>query len=134
MSMPLYLLDTDVSINYLRGSAGIIRRVQTIGSTNLCISEITVAELKYGAAKSNRPEYHQRQVDSFCAKFEIVPIFQALDIFAFEKTRLEKIGQRLDDFDLLIGVTAIRYRLVLATNNVKHFERIQHLTVENWTA
>jgi tRNA(fMet)-specific endonuclease VapC len=113
MRQTLYLLDTDVSINYLRGSAEVVRRVQAIGARHLCISEITVAELKYGAEKSSRADYHRREVASFCAKFEIVPIYQVLDVFASEKARLEKIGLRLDDFDLLIGATAIRYGLVL---------------------
>ena len=97
-----------------------------------CLSEITVAELKYGAAKSNRPEENRNETDSFCAKFEIMSIYPALDVFAFEKARLEKLGLRLDDFDLLIGSTAIHYDLVLVTNNVKHFERMQRLNIENW--
>ena len=61
-----------------------------------------------------------------------MPIFPVLDVFAFEKARLEKLGLRLDDFDLLIGSTAIHYDLVLVTNNVKHFERMQGLNIENW--
>jgi len=86
-----------------------------------------------GAEKSNRPEYHRRRADSFSAKFEIMSIYPALDVFAFEKARLKKLGLRLDDFDLLIGSTAIHYDLVLVTNNVKHFERMQRLNIENWT-
>jgi len=132
MSLPLYLLDTDVSISYLRGVTKIVQKVQAIGATHLCISEITVAELKYGAAKSSRPEHHRQRVDSFCAEFGIVPIFPVLDVFASEKVRLEKLGSRLDDFDLLIGAAAIHYGLVLVTSNTKHFERIQGLSMENW--
>ena len=131
--MSHYLLDTDVSINFIRGSVRIFRRIEEVGIANFCLSEITVAELKYGAEKSNRPEYNRNEIDSFCAKFGIRPIFPVLDVFASEKARLEKLGLRLDDFDLLIGSTAIHYDLVLITNNVKHFERMQHLTIENWT-
>jgi len=130
--MSQYLLDTDVSINYLRGFEETIRKVAEVGASSICLSEITVAELKYGAEKSNRPEYHRRRADSFCAKFEIMSIYPALDVFAFEKARLEKLGLRLDDFDLLIGSTAIHNDLVLVTNNVKHFERMQRLNIENW--
>jgi len=134
MTQPLYLLDTDVSINYLRGFADVIRKVNEVGASRICLSEITVAELKYGAEKSNRPEHHLQDVESFQAKFGILSISPVLDVFAFEKARLKKLGLRLDDFDLLIGATAIHYDLVLVTNNVKHFERMQHLSVENWTA
>ena len=132
--MSQYLLDTDVSINYLRGSIKVTQKISEAGLENLCLSEITVAELKYGAAKSDRPEVHRLQVEAFCSDFGIVPINQALDVFASEKARLEKLGLRLDDFDLLIGSMAIRYDLVLVTNNVRHFTRMQHLTIENWTA
>ena len=131
--MSQYLLDTDVSINYLRGSAKIAQKISEAGLANFCLSEITVAELKYGAAKSDRPEVHRLQVEAFCGDFGIIPINLVLDVFASEKARLEKLGLRLDDFDLLIGSTAIHYDLVLVTNNVKHFERMQHLTIENWT-
>ena len=131
--MSHYLLDSDVSINFIRGSVRILRRIEEIGMANFCLSEITVAELKYGAAKSNRPEENRNETDSFCAKFEIMSIYPVLDVFAYEKARLEKLGLRLDDFDLLIGSTAIHYNLVLVTNNVKHFERMQGLNIENWT-
>jgi tRNA(fMet)-specific endonuclease VapC len=131
--MKQYLLDSDVSIDYLRGSDEIIQKVQMVGATNLYISEITVAELKYGAEKSNRPEHNQRRVNSFCAKFGNIPIFETLGTYTFEKARLEKLGLRLDDFDLLIGATAIHYGLILVTNNVKHFERMKGLSIENWT-
>jgi tRNA(fMet)-specific endonuclease VapC len=131
--MSQYLLDTDVSINFMRGSAEVARKIREVGLTNFYLSEITVAELKYGAMKSNRPEHHRLQVDTFCAEFGIVPITNALDVFAYEKVRLEKLGLRIDDFDLLIGATAIHYGFVLVTNNTKHFERMQHLTLENWT-
>ena len=63
----------------------------------------------------------------------ILPIFPVLDVFAREKARLEKLGLRLDDFDLLIGATAIHYDLILVTNNVMYFERMQNLSIENWT-
>ena len=129
--MSQYLLDTDVSINYLRGFEATIRKVIEVGTSNIRLSEITVAELKYGAEKSNRPEFHRRRANSFCAKFEIMPIFPVLDVFASEKARFEKLGLRLDDFDLLIGSTAVHYGLVLVTNNVRHLERMQHLTIEN---
>ena len=131
--MKQYLLDTDVAVDYLRGCSETIRRVEEIGRANCRISEITVAELKHRAEKSARPEHSRQKVDTFCDMFEIMPFYPALDVFAFEKARLEKLGTRLEDFDLLVGATAIHYDFVLATNNVKHFDRMQHLTVENWT-
>ena len=131
--MNQYLLDTDVSINYLRGSVATTLKIMETGLVNCRLSEITVAELKYGAEKSNQPTYNRQRVDSFRAKFGIVPISPVLDVFAFEKARLEGLGIRLDNFDLLIGATAIHYGFVLVTNNIQHFERMQHLALEHWT-
>ena len=130
--MRQYLLDTDVSIDYLRGSVEVSHRITAAGLANFRLSEITVAELKYGAAKSNRPEHNRLQVEAFIGDFGIMPIYESLDTFASEKARLEKLGLRLDDFDLLIGATAIHYGLILVTNNVKHFERMKGLHIENW--
>lgn len=64
---------------------------------------------------------------------EIIPISNVLDLFAKEKARLRKAGKPLDEFDLLIGVTAVKYSLTLVTNNVKHFARIEGINIENWT-
>jgi len=130
--MKQYILDTDMSIDYLRGSAETARRIKAVGLPYFRLSEITIAELKYGAAKSKRPEHNRKEVDTFCSEFAIVPIRPALDVFAFEKARLEKLGTRLDDFDLLIGATAIHYSFILVTGNVQHFERMQNLALENW--
>jgi len=64
---------------------------------------------------------------------KILPIFQALDIFAFEKARLRKKGTPIEDFDLLIGSTAVSYELTVVTNNTSHFDRIEGIELEDWT-
>ena len=53
-------------------------------------------------------------------------------IFGETKARLEKQGNRLDDFDLIIASTALAYNLILVTNNTMHYERIHELKKENW--
>ncbi|MFT6054124.1 MAG: tRNA(fMet)-specific endonuclease VapC [Roseivirga sp.] len=62
-----------------------------------------------------------------------MPIFDALDIYASEKARLRKSGKPVDDFDLLIGASAISNNMIPVTNNVKHFERLENIKIENWT-
>jgi tRNA(fMet)-specific endonuclease VapC len=64
--------------------------------------------------------------------FTVLPITHAIRVFAAEKARLWNIGQKIADFDLLIGATAVYHGLVLVTNNTKHFERMQSLQLENW--
>ena len=74
----------------------------------------------------------KRTVDDFVSKFTIIPIFNSLDIYAREKARLRKKGTPLDDFDLLIGATAISNSLVLVTRNASDFERLEGIEIENW--
>jgi tRNA(fMet)-specific endonuclease VapC len=63
----------------------------------------------------------------------IIPVFPSLDIYAKEKATLRKAGQPVDDFDLLIGATAISNGLTLVTNNVDHLGRMEGIKIEDWT-
>lgn len=98
------------------------------------MSEITIAELKYGAENSTQKEKNSKNLAAFQSKFGILPIFPALDIYAKEKARLKTKGQILDDFDLFIGATAIFYDLVLVTKNGSDFDRLEGIVIEDWTA
>lgn len=76
---------------------------------------------------------NSKGVEEFTNRFTILPIFPVLDIYAKEKVRLRKKGKPLDDFDLLIGATAISYNLTLVTNNVSDFNRMKNIIIEDWT-
>lgn len=128
-----YLLDTNICIYFLKGRFGLLEKFDKIGFENLYISEITIAELKFGAAKSNRPSKNKVVIDEIVNRFKQIPIYSSLDIFAEEKARLRKDGNIVDDFDLLIGATAIANEMVLITNNKKHFDRLRNIKIENWT-
>ena len=127
-----YLFDTDICVFRLRRQFNIDRRLVQIGKRNCCISEITIAELRFGAERSNQREEQTRLIDAMYDVFTVLPITHAIRLYAAEKARLWSIGQKLADFDLLIGATAVYHGLVLVTNNMKHFERMQSLQLENW--
>ena len=129
-----YLLDTNICIYFLKGQFDLYRKIQDIGEDNCLLSEITVAELKYGVENSAQKEKNRKNLEAFQSKFGILPIFPALDIFAKEKSRLKAKGKILDDFDLLIGSTAICNGLVLVTRNIKDFDRLEGIVIEDWTA
>ena len=132
-NMIKYLLDTDISVFYLRGKHNINKKLkEVIGYDNCFISEITLVELKYGAELSGRVEENMNSVNDFASKIGILPIFNSLDLYAKEKARLKKIGYLIDDFDLLIGCSSIKNNLLLVTNNENHFERIENIKIENW--
>ena len=100
---------------------------------NLFISEITLAELKYGVEKSERPTRNLAALTDFLTGVQLLPVVQAVDIFAREKARLRKAGTIIDDFDLLIGATAIAHEMPLVTNNSAHLGRLAGIVIEDWT-
>ena len=128
-----YLLDTNICIYFLKGKYGLKEKFDNIGFDNLYVSEITVAELKYGAEKSNYPDKNRKGIQKLSSRFKLIPIFNSLDVFAKEKARLKNEGKPIDDFDLLIGATAIANDMILVTNNEKHFDRLIKIEIDNWT-
>jgi len=129
----MYLLDTNIVAFYFRGNKNVVDKIKKIGLQNCFISEISIAELKYGAQKSNDIKKHTNLIENFVLDINIISIIDVLDCFAFEKVRLEKLGTKLDNFDLLIGATAIENELILVTNNTKHLQRMSINNLEDWT-
>ena len=102
---------------------------------NCYISEITVAELKYGAELGRRSglKNRQRSLDKFLASIHVLPITGTLDLFASEKARLRLAGTPADDnFDLLIGCSAIFHNMIMVTENLKDFKNFLKIRLENW--
>ena len=129
--MKKYILDTTVCIALIKGNKKVLDTVYEKGRSNCSVSEITIAELLYGASKSGNPS-HFNDVQYILDAFETIPIFHSLRIFADMKSDLERKGMRIDDFDLLIGATALKNSLTLVTHNIKHFKRIPGLPIEDW--
>lgn len=128
-----YLLDTSTCVFFLRGQINLDKVIREKGLENFYVSEISVFELRYGAENSDNPGKSHKAVDSFLSGLSVVPIAGCVRLYAKEKVRLRKQGISLhDEFDLLIGVTAVEHNLVLVTDNVKHFERINKIRIENW--
>jgi tRNA(fMet)-specific endonuclease VapC len=127
-----YLLDTNICIYFLKGLFDLNRKIHEVSISRCFISEITLAELKFGAENSEHKVRNRDTVNRFAQHFAIFPILNSLDTYAREKTRLRQIGQPLDDFDLLIGSTAITHGLTLVTRNTSHFNRMAGIQLENW--
>ena len=128
-----YLLDTNTCIFFLKGKLSLDEIIKDKGLENCFISEITVAELRFGAENSDNPAKSNKAVDSFISGIAIIPIFGSIKRYAKEKVRLRKAGTPInDEFDLLIGVTAVENKLTLVTDNSKHFTSIAGLKLENW--
>jgi tRNA(fMet)-specific endonuclease VapC len=128
-----YLLDTSTCIFYLRGKLNLDEIIREKGKENCSISEITIAELRFGAENSQDPIKSNSAVDNFLNGITIIPIISSLRLYAKEKLRLRKLGKPMnDEFDLLIGVTAVQNKMKLITDNIKDFENIKDIDTENW--
>ena len=128
-----YLLDTNICIYFLRGKLNLNNFVKGQWRDGCCISEVTVLELRYGAENSNNPIKHHEAVDLFLNGLTILPIGIAIDTYAKEKVRFKKAGMPFhDEFDLIIGASAISNNLILVTDNVKHFKDFVGINIENW--
>jgi len=128
-----YLIDTNIVIFYMKGRFDLDVKFDDAAIENCFISEITLAELKFGVEKSEKPEKNKKALDNFLTGIQILPIFHSLDLYAKEKARLQKAGTPIDDFDLLIGVTSVIHALTMVTNNTNHFKRIRGIRLEDWT-
>ena len=127
-----YLLDSNICIHFFRGKYGIIDKLNEVEIENCAISEITLAELVFGAEKSNNPKKNHKLIEQFINQLTILPIFDAIPIYGKEKARLQSFGKMISDFDLLIGCTAVENNLIMVTENLKEFERIEKIKIENW--
>ena len=129
----MYLLDTNIVIFYFKGNTNVVNKIKLKGLSNCFISEITIAELKIGAYKSDNFDYHNKAIEDFVKEVNVISISDIIDCYASERARLEKLGKKLENFDLLIGASAIVNELILVTNNTKHLQRMSLKNIEDWT-
>ena len=128
-----YLLDTNICVFFFRGKFNVADVLLKKGYENCYVSEITIAELRYGAENSPNPQKNNELIDTFLQQIAIIPITESINTYAKEKARLKRLGLLLDDeFDLLIGATAIANNMMLVTDNEKHLSRLADIKIENW--
>jgi tRNA(fMet)-specific endonuclease VapC len=127
-----YLLDTNICIHFFRGKFDLLSKFEEVGIDNCSISEITLAELVFGAEKSQNPQKNHKLIEDLIEQVAVLPIYSAIYKYGKEKARLSSIGTNIGDFDLLIGSTATENELIMVTENVSEFERIEGIKIENW--
>ena len=130
----LYLLDTDVCVDYLRGThPKLSERVRTEGPDSLCTSVIVAAELRCGASRSRRSAENHAILDRL---FEDLTCYELAANTAVEygklRTRLEKRGNPIGPNDMLIAAHALALDLTLVSANEREFSKEKGLNTENW--
>ncbi len=132
----MYLFDTDVLTNILKKkpSPFLIRRLGTISPEEQFISTITVAEIVYSAHKSNRPEYHLKNLEEkLLPEVSVLPFdMEGAYLAGRIRAHLETAGNRLAWADIQIAAISIVNNLTLISGNEKHFSRIPRLRIQNW--
>ena len=129
--MAQYILDTDVCIELIKHNERVLDKVEAVGADHCFVTEITIAELFYGAAKSGRPEQFN-DVEYILQSFDLKPLLPSLRLYGENKALLEDKGQMIGEFDLLIGSCAVHNNLVMVTSNLKHFDHIPNIKLEDW--
>ncbi|MBW2206452.1 MAG: type II toxin-antitoxin system VapC family toxin [Deltaproteobacteria bacterium] len=130
----MYLLDTDTVIYNLKGHDIVEKNLRVHIHDPIRISIVTLMELYYGAYKSQRVESNLAKIITLENSLEIIPAGQeSAEVFGICKSKLEKLGTPLDDFDLVLASCALAHNMILVTNNIRHFERIEGLRLTNWT-
>ena len=133
--MTLVLLDTNICIYLMEGrSAPAAARLSDLPTGDIGVPAIAVAELRYAAVHSGRPETNLRRLNAFLAPLTLVPFDeQATHTYAGLKDTLVRAGTPIGPMDMLIAATALANDAILVTNNVREFSRVPGLRVENWS-
>jgi len=128
-----YMLDTNVCIRVLRDRPASLRDRFNREADGLCISTIVLTELLHGAAKSARPDHNRREVETFAARLDVLPFdTDAAGHAADIRATLERQGQPIGAYDVLIAGHARSRGLIVVTGNLGEFKRVEGLRCEDW--
>ncbi len=130
-----YMLDTDTcSCIMKRSSAPVLRRLQAVPVTDVCMSVITKSELLYGVEVSPRRTQDAAALAAFLPYVEVLDFGDdAAHHYAEIRADLKQRGSLIGANDLFIAAHARSAGLTLVTNNTTEFERVKGLKIENWT-
>ncbi|WP_232410932.1 type II toxin-antitoxin system VapC family toxin [Methylophilus sp. 5] len=128
------MLDTNICIALIKQKpAGVIKKFNDFQVGDICISSVTLAELRYGVAKSQFQERNQAALDDFILPLEIAVFDEsAANYYGVLRASLERKGTPIGAMDLMIGAHALSQNLTVVTNNVREFNRIPNLVVVDW--
>jgi len=133
--MPRYMLDTDTcSYVMKRSSDAVLKRLQKVPVSDVCISVITKSELLYGVELSPRRQQDEAALSAFLGYVEVLDFpDKASSHYARIRADLKTAGKMIGANDLLIAAHARSLGLTLVTNNTREFRRVRDLAMENWT-
>ena len=137
MKTKQYLLDTNILIDFLNEVPSVTERILQVGTHRCCISVISLHELYYGAylAQEKKEEYFAHEIakiNTLLEYFTVLTLKTNGEEYARIKSALKKKGKPVDEFDIVIAGHALNEGLIVVTDNIKHFENMPDVKVENW--
>ena len=126
------MLDTDTVSFAIRGQGNVGERILASKPSALCISSLTIAELRFGADKRSSRRLHGL-IDTIAQNIDVLPFDEnAAKHYGQLASKLAKRGTPIGEFDTLIAAHALALKVTLVANNTRHFARIQGPKVDNW--
>lgn len=131
-----YLLDTNICIYIAKHHPAIVRkRFESLAFDQIAMSVITFGELQFGVEKSQKREESLKTLDQLAKLIQISPLPEkAGECYGKIRNQLQKMGLMIGNNDLWIAAHAMAESWTLVTNNVREFQRIEDLDIENWTS
>src|SRR5688572_16829127 len=130
-----YMLDTNLCVRVLRDRPSGLKAKFNAEAPGLSISTVVLYELLYGAEKSARPIDNRHQVEAFAERLEVLDFDAEAAAHSAEiRASLERKGQVIGAYDLLIAGQARSRGLIVVTGNLREFERVEGLRCEDWEA
>jgi tRNA(fMet)-specific endonuclease VapC len=133
--MPRYMLDTDTCSYIMKRSNDLVlKRLQKVPVSEVCVSIITKSELLYGVELSPRRQQDEQALHAFVGHVEVLGFTDEASFhYARIRADLKQRGTMIGANDLFIAAHARSLGLTLVTNNTREFGRIRNLYIENWT-
>ncbi len=129
----MYVLDTNILIYYFKGIGNVAQNLLKTPKRDIALPAIVVYEIETGIAKSSSPKKRKQQFETFLSYITILPFgLNEANESAKIRAALEKEGQPIGPYDVLIAGTARANNATLVTHNVKEFKRIKNLQITNW--
>lgn len=131
----LYLLDTNILIAALKGHPAVRARLETTPLESLRLSAVVLGELDFGAEKSAYAERNRARLSELTRRMPLLGLdAETAACYGRIRSHLERLGTPIGANDLWIAAQALRHASTLVTDNLREFERVPGLTVENWLA
>lgn len=129
-----YMLDTNICIYIIKNNPISVRqKFEQISASNLVLSMVTLAELRYGAEKSQAREKAIKAIEQLSRHIQIAELDEVVaEHYADIRAQLEREGKPIGNNDLWLAAHARAKNWVLVSNNTREFERVVGLRLENW--